>query len=187
MKALFFVLFLALGWEVLVFSCVLPDTVVLLENNSAVPISDIGVGSAVWGVDQSDEASLAKPIIQHVVQIFKRNAEQLVHITLQRFSNEKGGWNETEVVLSITPDHEVYVKEEGWVEAGDLEPGDSLVSLTGEDIIVLELQLQNVSNDTVVLNIEVLNYHAYCASDLHVLVHNGKKKKRKINWGSETC
>ena len=72
--------------------------------------------------------------------------------------------------ISVTPDHEFWVVDKGWVKAEDLVVGSLL---TTEDGRVVDVDgITKREGDFQVYNFEVEGFHTYFISELGVLVHN---------------
>lgn len=89
-------------------------------------------------------------------------------------------WTRYEIVfpmrITTTTNHPFYVEEKGWVAAGDLEFGDTLVTADGDEVEVTEIELERLDEPILVYNLEVEEYHTYFVGNSRVLVHNVYKK-----------
>jgi len=74
------------------------------------------------------------------------------------------------VVLTCTPTHPFWVVGSGWSSAGQLQPGDTLLSNSGASVHVRSIAQRTGSFP--VFNIEVAGVHTYFVSSLGILVHN---------------
>ncbi|MFV0460669.1 MAG: polymorphic toxin-type HINT domain-containing protein [Actinomycetales bacterium] len=80
-----------------------------------VPIEQVRVGDRVWSRNTDTGTEELHPVIATYV----RDSHTLVDLTIDGD------------VVTTTPDHPFMVQERGWVTAGDLQPGDTLVTPTG--------------------------------------------------------
>jgi hypothetical protein len=72
--------------------------------------------------------------------------------------------------ISVTPNHEFWVVDKGWIEAEDLGIGDRLWTNDGGVVDVDGVTRREGSFQ--VYNFEVDGFHSYFVSDLDILVHN---------------
>jgi hypothetical protein len=73
-------------------------------------------------------------------------------------------------ILALTATHPVWVVGKGWVEAGDLTPGDLLLSTSFGGVPVV--QVRRVSGRVAVFNLEVSGPSTFFVSGAEILVHN---------------
>ena len=119
-------------------------------------IEDIREGDLVWAKEpESGEVSLKR-----VVQIFERESDELVHIVV---NGER---------ISTTPEHPFYRPTAGWTSAIDLRAGDRLALLSGEVVVIEEVQHEILEKPITVYNFEVENFHTYFVGHASILVHN---------------
>ena len=71
---------------------------------------------------------------------------------------------------TVTYEHPFWVADTGWISAGELVPGDRLVTADGETATVLDRGV--TAHTTTVHNVEVEELHTYFVGDLGVWVHN---------------
>ena len=74
--------------------------------------------------------------------------------------------------IDTTANHPSYVEEKGWVAAGDLVVGDTLVTVDGDEVEITDLQLEKLAEPILVYNLEVEDFHTYFVGEYGVLVHN---------------
>ncbi|MBP9037179.1 MAG: hypothetical protein KBG38_05295 [Candidatus Cloacimonas sp.] len=65
-----------------------------------------------------------------------------------------------------------YTLEKSWISAKDLEPGDTVVTLSGEKYKIETIDKDYYDGIIVVYNFEVEDNHNYYVGDNKVLVHN---------------
>ncbi|WP_241826854.1 RICIN domain-containing protein [Streptomyces graminilatus] len=119
-------------------------------------IEDIKVGDRVWSQDQVT----GKKSLQPVLNLFHHTVDSLVRI------------NTADGQVEATDSHRFWVRERGWVEAGELRAGDTLEGRDGGSDQVLGTTVVNGSIE--VFNFEVARNHTYYvyAGSTPVLVHN---------------
>jgi predicted GIY-YIG superfamily endonuclease len=127
------------------------------------PIEEIKAGDLVWSWDQGTEAfCLEKVASTHVRQVDEEVIIQTCDDT-----------------ITATPTHLFREESKGWVQAGDLQPGDLLVSMDGQTETVTGLATTNAT--TLVFNFEVERTHTYLVGELPVVVHNA------CAWGTRSA
>jgi hypothetical protein len=150
------------GWCKLGFgACFVAGTPVLTANGTK-PIEDIVVGDKVW--TRNLETGLDE--LQLVAETFVHQTLALYHLTING------------AVVSTTAEHPFMVDGHGWQMAGNLRPGDVLITPDGtatlDTVDVEERDLEDIEN---VYNFHVennLNYYVH-AGNTPVLVHNAHK------------
>ena len=77
-------------------------------------------------------------------------------------------------VIESTNKHPYYIKDRGWIEARDLQIGDTLITAENKEIEIKNIEIvKHVGNKLKeVYNIEVNNNHNYFVGENKVLVHN---------------
>lgn len=135
-------------------TCFVAGTLVLTEDGPR-PIEEIEVGDRVW----SKDLATGENVLRVVDKTFVRHADQLVHLTIDGDT------------LTTTGEHPFWVDGRGWVNAGDLKPGDVLV--TPDGVATLDRKLVEQRGETV-YNFRVPGLHDYyaIAGGTPVLVHN---------------
>jgi hypothetical protein len=140
-------------------TCFPAGTSVLTEDGPRA-IERITVGTRVWARDEFGDAHGWKP----VVQTFERQAESLVHLTLE----DADGGSST---LAVTPNHPLFVVDRGWSAAGALVPGrDQLIDDQGRRVAVRAAE--RVLGNATVYNLEVADHRTYFAGTANVWAHN---------------
>ncbi|MEU9153305.1 Hint domain-containing protein [Streptomyces sp. NPDC048417] len=117
-------------------------------------IEDIKVGDRVWAADPVT----GKQTLRRVTQLFRHTADGLVRIHADGRD------------VRATSEHPFQVKGKGWVDAGDLKPGDLLEKRDGTTVAVDGVS--ELPGPAQVFNFEVETDHTYYATGLDVLVHN---------------
>jgi len=117
-------------------------------------IEDIREGDLVWAQDdRTGEVSL-KPVKQLFVNVTA--ALVVLHC----------GTN----TLEATPEHPLWVADEGWKAAGQIQVGDELWSGNGERVTVTDIGHEQ--GQFTVYNFEVESFHSYFVGKDEVLGHN---------------
>ena len=95
-----------------------------------------------------------------VLETYIREVTTLVHLTV----------NCEEIITTI--DHPFYVKDKGFVTAGELKIGDELLDANGNVLLVENFDVELTDEPTKVYNFQVEVFHTYHVGELGVLVHN---------------
>lgn len=149
-------------------SCFSGDTLVYIldgenQNISKKKIENIQPGDLVWTCDYKEEQCVAKA----VKEVFTRKVEKSVKLFL---ANEEA--------IHTTANHPFKIARENqseeWILAGDLELGNLLLTIGGENI---ELEsIEYIYDPLTVYNLEVAanidGNHNYCVGTNGFIVHN---------------
>ena len=84
----------------------------------------------------------------------------LVHLTV----------NGEEIVTTV--DHPFYVKNQGFIKAGELIVGDELLDVNGNVLLVENFDVELTDEPVTVYNFQVEDFHTYHVGENCVLVHN---------------
>ncbi|MFJ8492024.1 polymorphic toxin type 27 domain-containing protein [Streptomyces sp. NPDC094038] len=119
-------------------------------------IEDIEVGDLVWSQDQTT----GRKSLQPVLKLFHRSVGSLTRIRT------------ADGEVKATDTHRFWVRERGWVEAGELRAGDTFETRDGGSTRVLGTSV--AEGPVQVFNFEVARNHTYYvyAGPTPVLVHN---------------
>lgn len=141
-------------------------TLILTEDGRN-PIEEIEVGEKVWAKD----LATGEAVLRVVDKTFVRHTAELVHLTVDGDT------------ITTTAEHPFWVDGRGWVNAGDLKPGDVLV--TPDGVATLDRKLVEQRPETV-CNFRVTGLHNYYAldGDTPVLVHNANYLNTTESAGS---
>jgi len=118
------------------------------------PIEEIEAGDLVWA--QNDETG--EIMIKRVRHVFVNVAAALVVLT--------AGTN----TLEATPEHPLWVADQGWKAAGQVQVGDELWSRNGKRAKVTAVGHR--SGQFTVFNFEVEHFHSYFVGKDGILGHN---------------
>jgi hypothetical protein len=118
------------------------------------PIEHIQPGDLVWA--QSDHTG--EIMLKRVKQVFVNVAAVLVVLTT--------GTN----TLEATPEHPLWVADQGWKAAGQVQLGDELWTRSGERVAVTGIEPKQ--GRFTVYNFEVEGFHSYFVGSEEFLGHN---------------
>lgn len=135
--------------------CFVAGTPVLTEDGS-IPIEEIEIGDYVWAWDEES----GQIELQEVLDTYVNYSDVLVHLVI----------NGEEIVA--TPSHPFYVPATGWLDASELEPGDTLFTYGNDCSVVEAVWIETLNVPVEVFNLNVNEFHTYYISDIGVLVHN---------------
>jgi hypothetical protein len=145
-------------------ACFVAGTPVLTADGTT-PIEDIKVGDKVW--TRNLETGLDE--LQLVAETFVHQTLALYHLTINGS------------VVSTTAEHPFMVQDKGWQMAGNLRPGDLLVTPEGTVALdAVEVEEHDLADIVTVYNFHVennLNYYVH-AGTTPVLVHNTHAPKK---------
>ena len=135
----------------------------MLTAAGLVAIENIRAGDAVISTNPDTLDTAEKTVLETYV----RQVDKLVHLTI---NGEK---------IVTTVDHPFYVQNRGFINAGNLLVGDTLISVNGNDLIVSDCIIEKCENPETVYNFQVEDYHTYFVGECEVWVHNaGELYKR---------
>lgn len=127
-----------------------PSKVTSMADGSLRPIEDVRVGDLVLAADPVTGETAAEEVTDLITG---DGVKDLVRVGADTDSDGVPEW------VTATAGHPFYVTGEGWVDAGDLEPGDLLV---GDDGIAIEvIGLDASTRVAVVHNLTVDRIHTY--------------------------
>jgi RHS repeat-associated protein len=129
------------------------------------PIEEIREGDLVWA--QSDQTG--EIMLKRVKQVFVNVAAALVVLHC--------GTN----TLEATPEHPLWIADQGWKAAGQIQVGDELFSLSGERLYVAAVR--HKQGQFTVYNFEVEDFHSYFVGRVEVLGHNACVNAKHIFHG----
>ena len=109
-----------------------------------------------------------------VLETYIREVTTLVHLTV----------NGEEIVTTV--DHPFYVKNQGFIKAGELIVGDELLDVNGNVLLVENFDVELTEKPVTVYNFQVEDFHTYYVGENCVWVHNAEcggsyEKVRKLN------
>ena len=126
---------------------------------SLLAIEKIKSGDKVISTDPETMKTSPKTVLETYI----REVTTLVHLTV----------NGEEIITTI--DHPFYVKDKGFVTAGELKIGDELLDANGNVLLVENFDVELTEKPVTVYNFQVDEFHTYHVGELGVLVHNAEK------------
>ena len=150
-------------------TCFTGDTEVY-TSDGLVYIEDVQVGDSVWAYN----SETGETELKEVLNVWVKETDEILHL-----ETSDGG------TIDTTANHPFYVDGKGWVAAGDLVVGDTLVTVDGDEVEVTDLQLEKLAEPILVYNLEVEDFHTYFVSEYGVLVHNSYKSDHASKRQSE--
>ena len=137
------------------FLCFTAGTPVVMADGHTKAIEKVRIGDLVLSRDAVTGRTQAKK----VVQLFQHQTKQtlLLHF--------RGG-----ATIETTPTHPFYVQGKGFVPAGQLAVGTSIVTRAGPNVILERVERR--SKEITVYNFEVQDFHTYFVGEDALWVHN---------------
>ena len=86
--------------------------------------------------------------------------------------------NGEEIVTTV--DHPFYVKNQGFIKAGELAVGDELLDSNKNILLVENFDVELIGKPVTVYNFQVEDFHTYHVSGFGVLVHNAEYSPEKM-------
>ena len=136
-------------------TCFVAGTMILTASR-LVAIENIKAGDKVISTDPETMETSPKTVLETYI----REVTTLVHLTV----------NGEEIVTTV--DHPFYIKNQGFIKAGELIVGDELLDLNGNVLLVENFDVELTDKPVKVYNFQVEDFHTYHVSGLGVLVHN---------------
>lgn len=139
--------------------CFVADTPVLLCDGTTEDIEAIEIGDRVWSRDEETGEFGCRTVVGTKVTPDSR----VLDLEVERAE----GSTET---FGVTDEHPFWVRDRGWVAAGDLEPGDEVFTSRGGWVRVSGASWR--AERQTVYNFEVKGFHTYFVGLEKVWVHN---------------
>jgi hypothetical protein len=127
----------------------------VLTSEGLVNIEDVEVGDWVIADDPNTVGEIES---KRVLALFTHSESELIDLVVDS------------EIISVTPDHEFWVVDKGWISAEDLVVGSLLQTSDGRVVDVDGISSREGRFE--VFNFEVEDFHSYFVSDWGVLVHN---------------
>ena len=136
-----------------------------------VAIENIKAGDKVISTDPETMKTSPKTVLETYI----REVTTLVHLTV----------NGEEIVTTV--DHPFYVKNQGFIKAGELIVGDELLDVNGNVLLVEKFNVELTDKPVKVYNFQVEDFHTYYVGENNILVHNAGKEYKipKSGTGKE--
>ena len=74
--------------------------------------------------------------------------------------------------FEVTPRHELYIIDKGWVRAYDLNVNDKLLDVNGKQVSISKIEYKKYDKPIKTYNLTIEGNHNYFVTDIQVLVHN---------------
>ena len=136
-------------------SCFVAGTLVMAVAGM-VAIEKIKSGDKVISTDPETMETSPKTVLETYI----REVTTLVHLTV----------NGEEIVTTV--DLPFYVKNQGFIKAGELIVGDELLDVNGNVLLVEKFNVELTDEPVTVYNFQVEGFHTYHVGCFYVLVHN---------------
>ncbi len=133
----------------------------VLTAAGLVAIENIKAGDKVISTN-ADAFEVAE---KTVLETYIRETTELVHLTING------------ELIKTTYEHPFYVKEHGFVNAGELYIGDKLLDSNGSTLIVEDRKVETIDEPVKVYNFQVEDFHTYYVGNIEILVHNADYPK----------
>ncbi len=143
-----------------------PEGTEVLTPNGKVAIESLREGDMVIGRNEETGQSGIFPVAAHMT----RQATDVLWLTLENASGET-------TRMGVTSEHPLFAVGQGWLDAGDLVPGDVIRDSDLRELKVLVVELDNTP--TRVHNLEVADAHTYFAGEFEAWGHNARWDKFK--------
>ncbi len=130
-------------------------------------LEDIQEGDLVLSYEASEGIFASKEVLEVVAH---EGVTELAHVTIGEDTAD-GAYTGTETIDSTT-NHPYFVVGYGFVEAGNLRPGDTILLANGENRKVDSVEIEFLDDPVTVYNFEVADWHTYFVGNTGVLVHN---------------
>ena len=140
-------------------SCFVAGTLVMAVAGM-VAIEKIKSGDKVISTDPETMETSPKTVLETYI----REVTTLVHLTV----------NGEEIVTTV--DHPFYVKNQGFIKAGELIVGDELLDVNGNVLLVENFDVELIEKPVTVYNFQVDEFHTYHVGGFRILVHNADYK-----------
>ena len=151
-------------------SCFVAGTLVMAVAGM-VAIETIKSGDKVISTDPETMETSPKTVLETYI----REVTTLVHLTV----------NGEEIVTTV--DHPFYIKNQGFIKAGELIVGDELLDVNGNVLLVEKFNVKLTGEPVKVYNFQVEDFHTYYVGENNILVHNAGKEYKipKSRTGKE--
>lgn len=143
--------------------CLTSNTLITLSDNSSKPIKDIAIGDLVKSFNPNTLLIEDQP----VTATYSKPTDVLVHLLIDK---ENG---EPPFTLSCTPDHRLFFKNRGWIQAEFVQAGHVLYTdrLDGTYSRVLEVKKECLDSPVEVFDITVNDTRTFFIEN-SVISHN---------------
>ena len=140
-------------------TCFVAGTMILTASG-LVAIENIKAGDKVISTDPETFETAEKTVLETYI----REDSKLIHLMI----------NGEEIITTET--HPFYVKNQGFIKAGELIVGDELLDSNCNVLLVENHSVELTDEPVMVYNFQVEDFHTYHVCTLGVLVHNASRK-----------
>ena len=162
--------------------CFVAGTVVKTEDGDK-NIEEIEVGDKVLAYEATTGTFAYKEVVDFIAH---DGVTELAHVTITpqdelSVDGDQGATAGTESdaseseTIDSTTNHPYFVVGYGYVDAGNLRTGDTILLANGEKGTVNSVDIEFLEEPVTVYNFEVKEWHCYFVGEAGVLVHNMKK------------
>ena len=136
-------------------TCFVAGTMILTASG-LVAIENIKAGDKVISTDPETFETAEKTVLETYI----REDSKLIHLMINGEEN------------ITTETHPFYVKNQGFIKAGELIVGDELLDVNGNVLLVEKFNVELTDEPVTVYNFQVEGFHTYHVGCFYVLVHN---------------
>ena len=135
--------------------CFVKGTKVKTENGFE-NIEDIKIGDKVYSYNLNNNSLELKKVLNTI----KSNTIDTYIVTI-------GG-----KTVEMSPKHQLYIIDKGWVRAYDLNVNDKLLDVNGKQVSISKIEYKKYDSPIDTYNLTIEGNHNYFVTDIQVLVHN---------------
>ena len=135
--------------------CFVKGTKVKTENGFE-NIEDIKIGDKVYSYNLNNNSLELKKVLNTI----KSNTIDTYKVTI-------GG-----KTVEMSPKHQLYIIDKGWVRAYDLNVNDKLLDVNGKQITISKIEYKKYDSPIDTYNLTIEGNNNYFVTDIQVLVHN---------------
>ena len=135
--------------------CFVAGTKVKTENGFK-NIEDIKIGDKVYSYNLNNNSLELKKVLNTI----KSNTIDTYKVTI----------GDKEVEMS--PKHQLYIIDKGWVRAYDLNVNDKLLDVNGKQVSISKIEYKKYDKPIDTYNLTIEGNNNYFVTDIQVLVHN---------------
>ena len=137
--------------------CFVKGTKVKTENGFK-NIEDIKIGDKVYSYNLNNNSLELKKVLNTI----KSNTIDTYKVTI-------GG-----KTVEMSPKHQLYIIDKGWVRAYNLNVNDKLLDVNGKQITISKIEYKKYDSPIDTYNLTIEGNNNYFVTDIQVLVHNAK-------------
>ena len=138
--------------------CFVAGTKVKTENGFK-NIEDIKIGDKVYSYNLNNNSLELKKVLNTI----KSNTIDTYKVTI-------GG-----KTVEMSPKHQIYIIDKGWVRAYNLKVGDKLLDVNGKQITISKIEYKKYDSPIDTYNLTIEGNNNYFVTDIQVLVHNASR------------